>query len=130
MIDNGFPLTTEPNILREMIAPPNIVSKVLSVVTGNTTTMGNMTNKVLVFHGEKQTLSIPPMKFILILWKKWTPLLTGQKDHIELETSKLQIHCISERGIFSSDSREYQRHETNVHHVVDPIPDVNLKSSE
>lgn len=35
MIDNGFPLTTEPNILREMIAPPNMVSKVLSVVTGN-----------------------------------------------------------------------------------------------
>lgn len=35
MIDNGFPLTTEPNILREMIAQPNIVSKVLSVVTGN-----------------------------------------------------------------------------------------------
>lgn len=35
MIDNGFPLTTEPNILREMIAPPNIVSKVLSVVTGS-----------------------------------------------------------------------------------------------
>ncbi|KAL0384740.1 UNVERIFIED_CONTAM: AP-3 complex subunit mu [Sesamum radiatum] len=33
MIDNGFPLTTEPNILREMIAPPNLVSKVLSVVT-------------------------------------------------------------------------------------------------
>ena len=35
MIDNCFPLTTEPNILREMIAPPNIVSKVLSVVTGS-----------------------------------------------------------------------------------------------
>ncbi|CAI9768910.1 unnamed protein product [Fraxinus pennsylvanica] len=35
MIDNGFPLTTEPNILREMIAPPNIVSKVLSFITGN-----------------------------------------------------------------------------------------------
>jgi len=35
MIDNGFPLTTEINILKEMIAPPNIVSKVLSVVTGN-----------------------------------------------------------------------------------------------
>lgn len=39
MIDNGFPLTTEPNILREMIAPPNIVSKVLSVVTGNNSNM-------------------------------------------------------------------------------------------
>jgi len=35
MIDNGFPLTTEPNILKEMIAAPSIVSKVLSVVTGN-----------------------------------------------------------------------------------------------
>ncbi|CAI0459574.1 unnamed protein product, partial [Linum tenue] len=35
MMDNGHPLTTEPNILREMIAPPNIVSKMLSVVTGN-----------------------------------------------------------------------------------------------
>ena len=35
MIDNGFPLTTESNILREMIAQPNIVSKMLSVVTGN-----------------------------------------------------------------------------------------------
>ncbi|XP_042007764.1 AP-3 complex subunit mu-like isoform X2 [Salvia splendens] len=41
MIDNGFPLTTEPNILREMIAPPNIVSKVLSVVTGNTSNVSN-----------------------------------------------------------------------------------------
>lgn len=41
MIDNGFPLTTEPNILRQMIAPPNIVSKVLSVVTGNSSTMSS-----------------------------------------------------------------------------------------
>ncbi|KAL8527779.1 hypothetical protein ACS0TY_005575 [Phlomoides rotata] len=41
MIDNGFPLTTEPNILREMIAPPNIVSKVLSVVTGSTSNMSH-----------------------------------------------------------------------------------------
>ncbi|XP_065853637.1 AP-3 complex subunit mu isoform X1 [Euphorbia lathyris] len=41
MIDNGFPLTTEPNILHEMIAPPNIVSKVLSVVTGNSSNMSD-----------------------------------------------------------------------------------------
>lgn len=41
MIDNGFPLTTEPNILREMIAPPNMVSKVLSVVTGNSSNVSN-----------------------------------------------------------------------------------------
>ncbi|XP_074321076.1 AP-3 complex subunit mu [Silene latifolia] len=41
MIDNGFPLTTEPNILREMIAAPNIVSKVLSVVTGNSSNVNS-----------------------------------------------------------------------------------------
>ncbi|XP_058738466.1 AP-3 complex subunit mu-like [Vicia villosa] len=41
MIDNGFPLTTEPNILQEMIAPPNIVSKVLSVVTGNSSNVSD-----------------------------------------------------------------------------------------
>ena len=33
--DNGFPLTTESNILREMIAPPNLVIKVLCIVTGS-----------------------------------------------------------------------------------------------
>lgn len=41
MIDNGFPLTTEPNILREMISPPNIISKVLSVVTGNSSNVSS-----------------------------------------------------------------------------------------
>ncbi|KAI3954427.1 hypothetical protein MKW92_039894 [Papaver armeniacum] len=41
MIDNGFPLTTEPNIFRDMIAPPNLAGKVLSVVTGNSSNMSN-----------------------------------------------------------------------------------------
>ncbi|KAL1367146.1 hypothetical protein HN51_021205 [Arachis hypogaea] len=41
MIDNGFPLTTELNILQEMIAPPNIVSKVLSVVTGTSSNVSD-----------------------------------------------------------------------------------------
>ncbi|XP_004494527.1 AP-3 complex subunit mu [Cicer arietinum] len=41
MIDNGFPLTTEPNILQEMIALPNIVSKVLSVVTGSSSNVSD-----------------------------------------------------------------------------------------
>ncbi|EPS61419.1 clathrin adaptor complexes medium subunit family protein, partial [Genlisea aurea] len=41
MIDNGFPLTTEPSILREMIAPPNLVGKVLSVITGSTSNVSS-----------------------------------------------------------------------------------------
>jgi len=40
-MDNGFPLTTEPSILRDMIAPPNIVSKMLSVVTGKTSNVSS-----------------------------------------------------------------------------------------
>ncbi|KAG8085419.1 hypothetical protein GUJ93_ZPchr0010g8437 [Zizania palustris] len=41
MMDNGFPLTTEPNILKDMIIPPNIVSKMLNVVTGKSSNLGN-----------------------------------------------------------------------------------------
>ncbi|KAH9315479.1 hypothetical protein KI387_024106, partial [Taxus chinensis] len=41
MMDNGFPLTTEPNILKEMITPPNIVSRMLSVVTGGSSMVSN-----------------------------------------------------------------------------------------
>ena len=40
-MDNGFPLTTEPNILKEMITPPNIVNKMLNVVTGKSSTLGS-----------------------------------------------------------------------------------------
>ncbi|KAL2619943.1 hypothetical protein R1flu_000148 [Riccia fluitans] len=41
MMDSGFPLTTEPSILREMISPPNLVSRVLSVVTGGSSSMSS-----------------------------------------------------------------------------------------
>uniref|UniRef100_A0A0D6R4Y2 MHD domain-containing protein n=1 Tax=Araucaria cunninghamii TaxID=56994 RepID=A0A0D6R4Y2_ARACU len=41
MMDSGFPLTTEPGILKEMISPPNIVSRMLSVVTGGSSIVSN-----------------------------------------------------------------------------------------
>jgi len=34
MMDNGFPFITEPNILKEMVKPPNIVDKVTGAVAG------------------------------------------------------------------------------------------------
>lgn len=34
MMDNGFPLTTEPSILKEMIAPPTVLNRVVTTVTG------------------------------------------------------------------------------------------------
>ncbi|KAK7392102.1 hypothetical protein VNO78_20529 [Psophocarpus tetragonolobus] len=41
MIDNGFPLTTEPCVLREMITPPNMVGKALSIVTGSSSNVSD-----------------------------------------------------------------------------------------
>ncbi|EFJ14351.1 hypothetical protein SELMODRAFT_181161 [Selaginella moellendorffii] len=39
MMDSGFPSTTEPSVLKEIIAPPNLVSRVLSVVTGTSSSL-------------------------------------------------------------------------------------------
>ncbi|ONH91964.1 hypothetical protein PRUPE_4G279100 [Prunus persica] len=50
MIDNGFPLTTEPNIMREMIALPNIVNKMLSVVTGNSSNISDTLPEVSCYY--------------------------------------------------------------------------------
>ncbi|XP_032231637.1 AP-3 complex subunit mu-1 isoform X2 [Nematostella vectensis] len=35
MLDNGFPLATEPNVLKELIRPPSIVRQVVNTVTGS-----------------------------------------------------------------------------------------------
>lgn len=34
MLDNGFPLATESNILKELIKPPNILRTIANTVTG------------------------------------------------------------------------------------------------
>ena len=36
MLDNGFPLATESNILKELIKPPNMLRTVVNTVTGKT----------------------------------------------------------------------------------------------
>lgn len=39
MLDNGFPLATELNILKEMIKPPNLLRSITDTVTGKSTNM-------------------------------------------------------------------------------------------
>ena len=34
MLDNGFPLATESNILKELIKPPTILRTVVNTITG------------------------------------------------------------------------------------------------
>ena len=41
MLDNGYPLTTESNILKELIKPPSIVRNVVSTITGDSQYGGN-----------------------------------------------------------------------------------------
>jgi AP-3 complex subunit mu len=36
MLDNGYPLATESNILKELVKPPNLFRKVANLVTGDT----------------------------------------------------------------------------------------------
>lgn len=42
MIDGGFPSTTEPNQLKDMIAPPSLGRKVMSAVTGKSAVKAGM----------------------------------------------------------------------------------------
>jgi AP-3 complex subunit mu len=37
MLDNGFPLTLEPNILKQLVLPPTMMTKVIGTVTGDST---------------------------------------------------------------------------------------------
>lgn len=47
MLDNGFPLATEVNVLKELIKPPNLYRKVHNMVTGNTNVSAVMPNSQL-----------------------------------------------------------------------------------
>ncbi|KAG9306556.1 hypothetical protein G9A89_004753 [Geosiphon pyriformis] len=47
MMDYGYPLTTEPNALKDMIVPPTIMNKVISQVAGVTNVGNNVPNGTL-----------------------------------------------------------------------------------
>lgn len=42
MLDNGFPLATESNILKELIKPPNILRTIANTVTGKSNVSGTL----------------------------------------------------------------------------------------
>ncbi|EDV27475.1 AP-3 complex subunit mu-1 [Trichoplax sp. H2] len=42
MLDNGYPLATELNVLKELIKPPSIVRNVMNTVTGSTNVGGQL----------------------------------------------------------------------------------------
>src|ERR1044072_1114675 len=69
MIDNGFPLTTELNVLQEMIAPPNIVSKVLSVVTGSSSNVSD---------------TLPGATASVVPWRSADPKYASNEVYVDL----------------------------------------------
>jgi AP-3 complex subunit mu len=50
MLDNGFPLATESNVLKELIRPPNILRTLTDTVTGKSTKLVQLS--ALVIHLE------------------------------------------------------------------------------
>ena len=50
MLDNGYPLATESNILKELIKPPSIVRNVVSTITGDSQYGGNFYIIMCVHH--------------------------------------------------------------------------------
>lgn len=46
MLDNGFPLATESNILKELIKPPNILRTIANTVTGKTKYLNYIISKL------------------------------------------------------------------------------------
>lgn len=47
MMDNGFPLTTETGLLREMILPPTLVNRVVTGVTGQSNVQNKVANSTM-----------------------------------------------------------------------------------
>lgn len=62
MLDNGFPLATESNILKELIKPPSIVRNVVSTLTGDSQ---YVTLKPLYISSHFLSLSLSPSLSLL-----------------------------------------------------------------
>ena len=62
MLDNGFPLATESNILKELIKPPNILRTVVNSVTGKTKYVSLI--YVVHFHGWKLALKVTKSQLV------------------------------------------------------------------
>lgn len=86
MIDNGFPLTTEPSILREMIAPPNLVSKMLSVVTGNASNVSD---------------TLPSGAGSCVPWRPTDPKYSSNEVYVDLVE---EMDAIVNRFVLEEDS--------------------------
>ena len=55
MLDNGFPLATEANILKELIKPPNMLRDVVNSVTGKS----NVSEVCYIIHLNQPRTSLP-----------------------------------------------------------------------
>lgn len=63
MLDNGFPLATESNVLKEMIRPPTILRSVVNTLTGK------LTLAALIILSEcKSRCEVSKVVFIFSAW--------------------------------------------------------------
>jgi AP-3 complex subunit mu len=60
MLDNGYPITTEPNVLKEIIKPPSTLKTVVNAVTGGS----NMSSEL----PSGQLSNVPWRRSVLPSW--------------------------------------------------------------
>lgn len=65
MLDNGFPLATESNVLKEMIRPPTILRSVVNTLTGKTEVNPTLVLEVTL---NGAPLSLKQIKSVMFVW--------------------------------------------------------------
>lgn len=113
MLDNGIPFTTEPNILREMIAPPNIISNVIYGVTGinhNTHLSPSIIVIIILFFFNKGNSAVnevlPDGSLTNIPWRKMGVKYTNNEIFFDIVE---EIDCIIDKYVREEGKRKEER---------------------
>lgn len=85
MLDNGYPMISEPNALETLIAPPSLVGKMSAFITGKAN------------NGVSDTIGDGAMS--IIPWRKTGVNYTQNEIYFDITE---EIDCIVERWVASS----------------------------
>lgn len=88
MLDNGFPLATESNILKELIKPPNILRTIANTVTGKSKCVCWPCSFPAIFHLLSSTCSVstilPSGQLSAIPWRRSGVRYTNNEAYFDV----------------------------------------------
>ena len=116
MLDNGYPLATESNILKELIKPPSIVRNVVSTITGDSqfeiflrractcTSLFSPSPSLLSSHSVNSTL--PTGQLSNVPWRR-----TGVYGNPNVtKISKSKLNCAIVQGYWTTANPTVQKY--------------------